>query len=93
MSMSGRYGPWALVTGASSGIGLAFARELAARALNVVLVARRIARLEEIAHDLAREHSVEARPVACDLMDDEFLSSLAPALADLEIGLLEVELR
>ncbi len=43
------YGPWALVTGASSGIGVEFARQAAANGINVVLVARREEHLKEVA--------------------------------------------
>jgi short-subunit dehydrogenase len=46
------YGPWALVTGASSGIGEEFARQAAANAVNVVLVARREERLKQIGAEL-----------------------------------------
>lgn len=49
---SRKYGPWALVTGALSGIGAQFARSLAARGLNVILTARRTQELEELASEL-----------------------------------------
>lgn len=62
-------GCWALVTGASSGIGREFARGLAAAGLNVVLVARRLARLEALARELENSAGVRALPLAADLSD------------------------
>jgi uncharacterized protein len=63
----------ALVTGASEGIGEAFARELASRGCHLVLVARRRERLEEVASQLA-ESGVEAEVLAADLTDPDALA-------------------
>ena len=59
-----------LITGASSGIGSAFARLLAARGSNLVLVARRIDRLEDLAAELRTAHRVHVEVIACDLSED-----------------------
>ena len=83
-----RYGPWALVTGASSGIGREFARQLAARGLSVVLVARRAERLEALADELAMRYAIDTRVAAVDLCRDDFLDPIREATAGLEIGLL-----
>ena len=72
-----KYGPWALVSGASSGMGAAFARQLAARELNVVLVARREDRLRALSEDLKRSVSAQTRVVSADLSRDDFIPRLA----------------
>jgi hypothetical protein len=82
------YGPWALVTGASSGIGEEFARQLAARGVSLVLTARRKDRLDALADALVRAHGVEARVVAVDLGRRDFLPEIEKAAQGVEIGLL-----
>jgi short-subunit dehydrogenase len=84
-----KFGPWALVTGASSGIGAEFARQLAARGLNVVLVARRLALLEELGHQLAEQYRINYRAIAADLSDASVIEEMiAAATQDIDIGLL-----
>ena len=81
------FGPWALVTGASSGIGEEFARQAAANGINVVLLARREERLKEIAGELTEHYDVETRAVAVDLARDGILDPVTEATEDLDIGL------
>lgn len=82
-----RYGRVAVVAGASEGLGAAFATELARRGLDLVLVARRAALLEELASSLAREHGVRVTPLATDLAAPSFPEALADATRGLEVGL------
>ena len=83
-----KYGPWALVTGASSGLGAEFARQLAARGLNVALVARRAQPMEALKSELEKKHSVDVRVIPSDLSRHDFLPALLDAVKDVEVGLL-----
>jgi uncharacterized protein len=83
-----KYGPWALITGASSGIGAEFARQLGTQGLNLLIVARRLDRMEQLAEELKNDCGVEVRPVKCDLGSADFMSVLRPHLEELDIGLL-----
>ena len=62
-------GKWALITGASAGIGVAFAKELALGGTNLVLTARRKDRLEELARSLAENYRISIEVLAADLAD------------------------
>jgi short-subunit dehydrogenase len=83
-----RYGEWAVVTGASDGIGRAFAGELAADGMSLVLVARRAAVLHELAQSLGRDHGVDCRALPLDLSRAEDNARLLHETADLPVGLL-----
>jgi short-subunit dehydrogenase len=83
-----KYGPWAVITGASDGIGRAMAREIAARGLNVVLVARRRERLEALAREIETAHRVRAKFVAADLAAPGAGAVVLTEIGDLDIGLL-----
>src|SRR5258708_13563549 len=82
-----RFGPWALITGASSGIGREFARQIAASGINVVLVARREELLAELGRAISQEFGVQYRALAMDLSREGFIAGLADATRDIHIGL------
>ncbi len=83
-----RYGPWALVAGASDGVGSAFARALAERGLNLVLLSRRQSVLDDLARDIRSTYAVEARTVAVDLAVEGAVRQIVDATTGLDIGLL-----
>ncbi|MFM2449533.1 MAG: hypothetical protein RIS44_1983 [Pseudomonadota bacterium] len=87
-AMCKRYGSWAVVTGASDGIGRAFAVELARQGFNLVLVARRTTLLESLAGELMRTHGVVCRVFTADLAETQAVSSLLAWTSDLDVGLL-----
>ncbi len=83
-----KYGPWALITGASSGIGAEFSKQLAAHGMNLVLIARRQERLERLADELSQQCRIQIRVIAGDLEKKEFLDEVFAATESLEVGLL-----
>jgi short-subunit dehydrogenase len=83
-----KYGEWALITGASKGIGLEFARQVAANGLNVVLVARSENSLKQLASSIESDYPVKTRIVAADLTEIDGIARVLEATADLDIGLL-----
>ena len=72
---------FALITGASAGIGAAFARELASRGHDLVLTARREDRLRNLADDLRNAHGIRVEIIACDLAHEHAVSELCTEIA------------
>ncbi len=84
-----KYGPWALVVGGSEGIGSAFARKLAERGLNLVIVARKPGPLEETAADIRSKTGVEVRTLSVDISEPRVaLKEIRKITDPLEIGFL-----
>jgi short-subunit dehydrogenase len=83
-----RYGPAALVTGASSGIGKSFAVQLAAIGMDLVLVARRVERLEALATQLKAAHRVQVTVCQVDLGEADAARRILGLTSALDVGLL-----
>jgi short-subunit dehydrogenase len=88
MNLQKQYGPWAMITGATSGIGAELADQLAAKGLHLVLVARKQADLQRQADALSRKHGVQTQIIPADLATDQGLEAVKRTAVD--IGLLVV---
>jgi len=82
-----KYGPWALITGAASGIGAEFAKKLAALGIKLVLVDRAEGPLEATVKSLTSQHGVEVKAIQKDLEEADFLPDILQATDSLEIEL------
>jgi uncharacterized protein len=89
MEFAERYGPWGVVLGGSAGLGEAFAAGIAARGVNVVVVARssELSELERVADRLSDAHGVRTLVVTLDLAEPGFIEQLRSATEDIEVGL------
>ncbi len=83
-----KYGPWALIVGASHGTGAACAHQLAAKGLNCVLIARNASAMTELAAQLASQYGVESKIIATDLSSPGGPAEVCQQLDGLDIGLL-----
>lgn len=83
-----KYGPWAMVAGASAGLGAEYATQLAAEGLNLVLIARRADLVTQLSERLRTEYPIQVRPLTIDLAQADAASLIAAQTLDLEIGML-----
>ena len=83
-----KYGPWALVTGASTGIGRSISEQLAQQGLNLVAVARNQSKLEILKNDLEAKYDIQVKTISEDLSKPAASSEIAEQTADIDIGLL-----
>lgn len=83
-----QFGPWALVTGASSGLGEEFAHQVASHGFNLILVARRQSLLEALSQQLKEQYHIETLVVRADLSDPKEVDHLIYSTKHLEVGLL-----
>lgn len=88
MTFADKYGPWAVVAGASDGVGSAFADALADRGLNVVLLARRQEVLDDVAAAITERTGGQTRTLAVDLAEPGASTRIIEATDDLEVGFL-----
>jgi len=88
MTQASKNGAWAVVTGASAGIGAEFCRQLAARGYSQVLVARREERLQQLATELRDRHAVECRVLPLDMSGPGAARALESKLAGIEVQFL-----
>lgn len=82
-----KYGPWAVIAGASEGTGACYAEQLAAMGFNLVLVSRRLEALEALGTRLADAHGIRFRALTADLRQPEAAGQMVAATADLDVGL------
>lgn len=86
--LNDKYGPWAVVTGGSEGVGASVARKLAAEGINLVLIARKLDALEETAKAIRAEYGVEVRTGSIDLADYNAIAAARRLTDDIDVGLL-----
>jgi short-subunit dehydrogenase len=87
MGFFDRYGPWAVVTGASEGTGRAFARQIAAEGVPSILIARREQPLKVLADEIYSESGVECVTATIDLAGPDAFDRIVEAVGDREVGL------
>jgi 17beta-estradiol 17-dehydrogenase / very-long-chain 3-oxoacyl-CoA reductase len=84
-----RLGSWAVVTGATDGLGRAYVDEMARKGLNVVLISRSLFKLQNVAREVEKQHGVKTRVIDVDFTEDDHIyEKIGVQLQDLDVGVL-----
>ena len=83
-----KYGEWALITGASSGIGADFVRQLAEKGMNIILTARRTELMETIAKEVEDAYGIKTQIISQDLIEPDAVEKIKSGVSDKEVGIL-----
>lgn len=87
LDFSAKYGPWAVIAGASEGTGRAFARLLAAKGLSLVLIARRLEPLDELAAEIRSKNGIECVTASIDLSKHDAIDRIVEVTGNRDVGL------
>uniref|UniRef100_A0A8C5PKT9 3-ketoacyl-CoA reductase n=1 Tax=Leptobrachium leishanense TaxID=445787 RepID=A0A8C5PKT9_9ANUR len=88
-TLTRRYGEWAVVTGATDGIGKAYAEELASLGMNIILISRNREKLQNVSDSIAKTYGVKTRFIQADFNRcQEFIHVIKDALKDVDVGIL-----
>ncbi|XP_013147079.1 PREDICTED: inactive hydroxysteroid dehydrogenase-like protein 1 isoform X2 [Papilio polytes] len=88
-SLTKRFGSWAAVTGSTDGVGREYARELARRGLNIVLISRNLDKLRNVAAEIEKESSVKTKIIVADFSKGaEVYRHIEDELKDIPLGIL-----
>lgn len=89
-SFKEKYGPWALITGATSGIGEAISHEIASRGVNIVLVARKTVELESKSSALREKYKIDTKTISADLASEDGIEKVKTSTNGISVGLLVI---
>ena len=87
MTFAERYGPWAVIAGASEGTGRAFARKIAAKGIRCILIARREEPLRALAREIRAESGIECIVASVDLAATGAIQRIKATVGEREVGL------
>ena len=87
MNFGDKYGPWAIIAGASEGTGRAFTHKIASQGVNCILISRRKEPLNTLAEELTSKHNIECATASVDLSSTDAIEQIAAAVGTREVGL------
>lgn len=87
-NLSSKYGEWALVVGASTGLGACWAEECAKRGFNVIICARRLEKLQQVSAEIREKYGVDTKEFVADISEESASETIIENIRDLDIGMM-----